>query len=302
MCFAIYIGARVWDRMRRPPWILHCEGTVGYGFVRSWKVGVLVVLAVAAQAVAAQAAGTRLDSEYFTGILPAAGYVLARPLSWGTSDWLKFSAAAAVAASLADEEVDIQAWVEERRTAGTARAARVAGAFGNGAYSVPALALLYSYGHFAENARARRTALLGLKSLAITGLLTETIKRTTHKHRPSSRPVDDIAWDGPQLSRLNRSFPSGHSAAAFAVATVVASEYGDHTIVRPLAYSAASLCALSRVHDGAHWLSDVIIGSLLGHLTARAVIGLDGGSAGTGLSVTPVMRDGEAGLSMSYRF
>jgi membrane-associated phospholipid phosphatase len=114
--------------------------------------------------------------------------------------------------------------------------------------------------------------------------------------------VEEVAWDGPRLSGLHRSFPSGHSAAAFAMATVVASEYGDNPVVSPLMYGAATLCALSRVHDNAHWLSDVVVGSLVGHLIARTVIDRNGGPSSRGLSITPTVRQKGTGLAMSCRF
>ena len=242
-----------------------------------------------------------LVAMYFRQCLSDAGHVLSRPFSWGASDWLKVSLVAGVAASLADEDEDIQVWVEGRRSAGTARVAAVARSFGNGTYTVPAFSALYCFGHLAGSNQARRTALLGLESLAITGIVTEAIKHTTHRHRPVSGGVEEVAWDGPRFSRVHRSFPSGHSAAAFATATVVVSEYGDNLFVPPLVYGAASLCALSRVHDDAHWLSDVVVGSLIGHLIARAVIGLNGGPRYAGLTISPVGYEQGAALSLSYR-
>jgi len=69
-------------------------------------------------------------------------------------------------------------------------------------------------------------------------------------------------FDGPGLhGDHNRSLPSGHSAAAFAVASVVATR---HPVVAPVAYGAASLTAYARLARGRHWASDVFVGSALG--------------------------------------
>jgi membrane-associated phospholipid phosphatase len=223
------------------------------------------------------------------------------PTGWSPSTWIKFSLLVGITATLADEEEDIQGWVQKHRNSDTDRVAHFVKPFGDGKYTLPALAALYCYGHFSDDSRARRTALLAVESFAVTGLFTETIKHTSHKHRPHSGDLENILWDGPSVSSANLSFPSGHAASAFAVATVVASEYGDHAVVPSMVYCAATLCALSRVHDNAHWMSDVVIGSAIGHFTARAIIRLHGGE-GRSLSVQPVVGNGRSGLSLSYRF
>jgi undecaprenyl-diphosphatase len=64
------------------------------------------------------------------------------------------------------------------------------------------------------------------------------------------------------------SFPSGHSASAFAFATAVGSEIP--ALALPLRALAATV-AYSRVHGGAHYPADVIAGSLIGGAAATFV-------------------------------
>jgi hypothetical protein len=68
----------------------------------------------------------------------------------------------------------------------------------------------------------------------------------------------------------SNSFPSGHTAVAFALATSIADEtddsWSDYAV-----YGAATLTALSRINDNRHWASDVLVGALIGHLSGRWV-------------------------------
>jgi membrane-associated phospholipid phosphatase len=83
------------------------------------------------------------------------------------------------------------------------------------------------------------------------------------------------------------SFPSGHAAATFALATVSSHYYGKKAGI-PL-YALASLVAASRVGYGKHFPTDVIVGATIGYVAGRAAIrGTQhvtvGPTAGTGVN------------------
>jgi undecaprenyl-diphosphatase len=67
------------------------------------------------------------------------------------------------------------------------------------------------------------------------------------------------------------SFPSGHSATAFACATVIA--WASPRLALP-AFVLAALVAWSRVYVGVHWPLDVLGGAALGVLVATALLRL----------------------------
>lgn len=74
-----------------------------------------------------------------------------------------------------------------------------------------------------------------------------------------------------------QSMPSGHTTAAFAVASVLASESRHRwprraRIIAPLAYGAASLVALSRIYSNSHWASDVTLGAGIGIVSGYSVV------------------------------
>ncbi len=65
------------------------------------------------------------------------------------------------------------------------------------------------------------------------------------------------------------SFPSGHSTAAFASATVL---YSYHKSAGILAYVVAALIAYSRLYLFVHYPTDVLGGILLGSITAYLIV------------------------------
>jgi len=239
--------------------------------------------------------------DYLKDFISDSKSTLTAPLRWDKSGWIKASLVAGITAGLYACDQDIQDWTQRKRNSTSDKIADFAGPFGDGMYTLPPLGVLYLYGHIFENEKAKRSAWLSLESFVFTGIFTQALKFSTHRHRPSSADPYST-WDGPGLSRSNLSFPSGHASSAFSIATVIANEYDDIIFIPPLAYTIATLTALSRINDNKHWASDVFLGSALGYFTAKAVIGLHNRKENRNLTVQP-MFDGEyAGLFVVYKF
>lgn len=71
-------------------------------------------------------------------------------------------------------------------------------------------------------------------------------------------------------------FPSGHTAAAFALATTLTAEaerssYGWSRLVRPVAYTAATGVAIARVYQHTHWVSDLPLAAVIGMWSGSVV-------------------------------
>ncbi len=107
----------------------------------------------------------------------------------------------------------------------------------------------------------RRAARRGLTAVALTSLTVNVLAKSLYRRR---RPVrDDGLLADDRFVRMpeSPSFPSGHSASAFAFA--VASSSAMPVLAAPLRLLAASV-AYSRVHTGVHYPGDVIAGALVG--------------------------------------
>lgn len=64
-------------------------------------------------------------------------------------------------------------------------------------------------------------------------------------------------------------FPSGHSAVAFAAATVFASNDKKRAWIY---YLVATLVAFSRIYLGCHYLGDILAGALVGYFISKKLI------------------------------
>jgi membrane-associated phospholipid phosphatase len=105
--------------------------------------------------------------------------------------------------------------------------------------------------------RGRKAAERGVLAIAIAATVANgPAKLLVRRRRPSSS-------SRPALIRIPRStsFPSGHSATAFAFATGVGAEM---PMLAPVLVPLAGVVAYSRVHTGVHYPSDVAAGIGIG--------------------------------------
>lgn len=108
----------------------------------------------------------------------------------------------------------------------------------------------------------------GALAAGIASTLLVSLKRRVR--RP--RPCDSARFPHFDVAPPDRwSFPSGHSMNAFAVCTVLAPAFP--ALAAALLVAATSIAA-SRVVLGLHFLSDVVVGSLLGAMIGAALYGM----------------------------
>lgn len=144
---------------------------------------------------------------------------------------------------------------------------------GNAGTGVVFLGAAYLIGRFGGHDRLAEASSLSAEALLDTGLWTTILKRVTARSRPVGGADGRFFDYQPAPGQSNESFPSGHSAGAFALATVFSGLYGeDHRWVSWVAYGAAGLVGISRVGLGRHFTSDVVVGGVIGNSFGRMVL------------------------------
>jgi undecaprenyl-diphosphatase len=112
--------------------------------------------------------------------------------------------------------------------------------------------------------QAGNFVMAGLIAFAMELSLYKVLKQTTKRDRPCSA---DLSIRHRIKPPDQFSFPSGHTAAAFLMASLISAFW---PVATPICFIWASLVGFSRVYNGVHYISDIIAGSILGLFTAQA--------------------------------
>lgn len=112
----------------------------------------------------------------------------------------------------------------------------------------------------------RRAAARGLASAGVTASLVNLAVKPLSRRRRPDRAAEHVPAARHVRMPSSTSFPSGHSAAAFAFATGVGHVLPAAAV--PLR-GLAALVAYSRVHTGVHYPGDVVAGALIGTVLAQ---------------------------------
>ena len=117
------------------------------------------------------------------------------------------------------------------------------------------------------------------ESVVLTSLISQAIRGPLGRTRPSVDITDPYHFQfGKGFTQFNnRSFPSLHSATAFAAASALVGEIkerdpGATWFAAPVLYAAAAVPGLTRMYLNQHWASDIAAGAFVGSLLGSRVV------------------------------
>ena len=145
---------------------------------------------------------------------------------------------------------------------------------------------LYVVGRVSKQRDMADLGLHGTEAVVVGSVFAGVLKDAFGRARPFVHPPTDSTGFNPndwQFGRglksgdSYRSFPSGHSVAAFAAAAAVvneASRWWPHYqfVVGPAMYGGAALVGVSRMYNNRHWASDVMMGAAIGTFAGNKVV------------------------------
>jgi hypothetical protein len=256
----------------------------------------LILLIVSSNNLHAQIDTVRLNKYYFKKYWTDTKQIVSSPARWHQNDWIKFGAIVSFTAGLTLVDQPVADFFQSRQDKNLDYAsANIFEHFG-AEHSVWVMSGIYTYGWLAQNNRSKSTALLALESFVLASLVTRVPKLLAGRQRPDNwQGYGPYQFEGPFRGV---SFPSGHTTASFAVASVIATQYRDHKWIPITAYSVAALAGLSRIYDNRHWVSDVFMGAVIGTTVGNLVSHRVPHSK---LTVIPFRTDGFQGLKLAYK-
>jgi membrane-associated phospholipid phosphatase len=135
----------------------------------------------------------------------------------------------------------------------------------------------YFFGLARHNSYDEQTGFFAAEALADVDVLAGVMRSVDGRLHPRDiSPYCDFThtWFKAKGTYVNRgSFPSGHAAGAFAVATIFSRRYGKrHPWVPIVAYGLATVTCFERITSSAHFPSDVFLGGTLAYTISRYVV------------------------------
>ena len=202
-----------------------------------------------------------------------AGQVFTAPLRFDGEDWLYTALALGATAAAYGFDEDVR---DEARAfrAGDWEAPLIVGQwYGSGAVSGAVGAGLYIAGLAGDDDHTRVTGRLVLQSLAYSGAITQLLKMLTGRARPETG-ADKSDFGFFSVNDSRNSFPSGHTTIAFALSSTLSRRVGSVPF-SILLYGLATLTAAHRITHDRHWLSDTVLGAVIGSVVGIAVVRLE---------------------------
>ncbi len=265
-------------------------------YSRYFNSGILLLfLLIISINLTAQIDTIRFNKHYFKKYWTDTKSIVSSPVRWQQNDWLKFGIIVSGTASLTIVDQPVKDFFQTHKTKTQSYISHNFLEQFGAEHSLIVLSGIFTYGLLAKNSRCKSTSLLALESFVLASMVTRVAKTIVGRERPNN-------WEGHGPYAIHgpfsgNSFPSGHTTASFAVASVLATQYRDTKWIPVAAYTVATFAGLSRIYDNKHWLSDVVAGAAVGITVGNLV---SKRSTNSKLSFVPFGTPEFQGLRMTY--
>jgi len=226
------------------------------------------------------------------------------PFSFTTTDWMKTGALVLATGLAFSLDPKIKEEVNAQHTPALDNATGFGEKYGSISYAVIFAGGMYLTGKIFGNKSIATTGRMLTESVLYTGLAVSLLKYTVGRSRPytDEGPATMFTYS---FQEANVSFPSGHTATAFAISTVLANRI-DNPIATVALYGLAGFTGYQRIYDNKHWFSDVFVGAAIGYFIGSSIVNSEENRENDNfwgsLDVMPSVSSSGAGLSLHLDF
>jgi hypothetical protein len=236
------------------------------------------------------------------GFNDALGYFGA-PFYFSEREWIIFASGVAATTCIMFTDKEIKRLVEkDHRRIFAGEYQNIPVKYGQVEYGSILSAGLYGIGLFAKMDGLRITGRMLIQSLSYSGSSVMILRWAFGRTRPFlTNDSWDFNWFKPRFRM--QAFPSGHATVSFALSTILSNRI-NNTYVSVGLFGLALLDGFLQVYNHQHWLSDIIVGGVMGIGTSMYVISQEekrrsvSSTTQSRFSIMP----GNGGIKIAYKF
>ncbi len=188
---------------------------------------------------------------------------------WEESDWVAVGVVTGATTGSFFVEEKVRAAFQENRSGVADVLERVGWWYGTPLFTVPSTLITFGTGVLLDDDDVKDTGVLMGELLLSALLIQQPVRVLVGRARPFTGK-GHVSFDPLTFGDPYASFASGHAWSAWGSSNIVARQI-DQVWASVGLYSLATITALSRLYADKHWLTDVILGSVVGYAISTAL-------------------------------
>ncbi len=202
-------------------------------------------------------------------ILGGIKHVYSRPLKWEGNQWATLAGIAAGQSILFALDEPAKAYFDQQKEDIPDLVRDFGYRFGKPLVNYGLLGGIYSLGLLTKNQKIRKTGVLLITSAIAGGILQTAGKTFIGRARPNVGE-GNFSFRFYSKEAAYHSFPSGHSILSMTTTHAIAKQF-DNALIKSGIYAVGLITPISRLWEGAHWLTDVTMGIALSVIVVESV-------------------------------
>ena len=191
------------------------------------------------------------------------------PFNFSSTDWLKTGAFVIATGLVFSLDPKIKNSVNNHQSTSLDNITGFGEKYGSISYAGVFASGMYLTGKILDDQEISTTGRMLVESVIYSGLAVSVVKYTVGRARPYANEGSADFFDH-TFTEENVSFPSGHTAIAFSVSTVLARRI-NNTYATIALYGLAGLTGYQRIYDNKHWFTDVFVGAAIGYFIGTSI-------------------------------